>query len=888
MYFREQKLFRGFVIVLLMMLVILPAAAQADTVLQVVLPNFLRPNMNDTVFQPFEDDHPGVRVEVVYTDFDILTPPLPANDLTGYLDAMEKYLSMGDVVTVQNGNMAVEGTRAGYFLDLLPLTSADINLNIDDFLPAVWQSFQWDNGLWALPVSEDVITVVYDKQIFDEKRLAYPDENWTVEDFAAAADALALRDENGKVTVPGLVTYQNEAYLFRSLVGAGFYDPNAFPDGPLLVTPLLDEVLTRANDLYEEGIVSSSFDGNVGDVPFKIINTFGLLAGLGAINQGDPQAALLPGGVAGIEAQGFAVSSGTRYPELAYELAAFMTESPTFAANPFGVAPARRSLVGVDAPDNGTGANFVGRRNFSPENQAVIDQALENGIPYSEMRYSSYVWKAALSVRYEGLSAQDALQNAEAEAVANLQTAEARATDTLLLVATPIPQVALQTGEISLKFGVQSFVQPLPNNDAWQSVIADFVSTDPQVAEINVDVQGGFGGVEASTYAKQDDCFYLPYNAVPNIDLTLLFPLDPYLDADPAFDRSDQVGNALELVSKDNQTWALPIVVQPEILWFNKDLFERNGIPTPTDGWTIDQFADAVKLLKINPDDPPPFVPSGAGANHLLMLAAAYGGVPIDQRTSPPTLNYLDPSSVDALRQVLDLAKDGYIQYKELARPQFTLGGNTEGDTPPIYTESLNGFSFQFGAAPGSDSKDGYALTTYPSGSQYNAVSFDIGTGYISADTQNPDACYRWITNLANHPELFSAMPARRLLINDPAFAASTDANTIALYQRFDSVMASQNTINFQSPFGGGTNPADFIVEYWLFKAFDNYVLRDADLETELETAQTFGVGYQECVATIPPRDPDQELFDYFRQFLRCAAKIDPELGALIGAFAGS
>lgn len=887
MHFSKQRWLSGLVVVLL--LVVIPVTAQGDIVLQVTLPNFLRPSMNDTVFQQFETDHPGVLVEVVYTGFDSLTLPLPADDLTGYLDELQSYVSMGDVVAVQNGNMAVEGTRAGYFLDLSPLTSADITLDVDDFLPAVWQSFQWDNGVWALPVSADVVTVVYDQQVFDEKGLAYPTANWTVEDFAFAADALAERDENGNVTVPGLVTYQNEAYLFRSLVGAGFYDPNAFPDAPLLATPPLEAVLSRSNELYEEGIVSSSFDGNVGDVPFKIINTFGLLAGLGAANQGSPQAVLLPGGVAGIEAQGFAVSSGTRYPELAYALAAFMTESPTFAANPFGVAPARRSLMGVEAPDDGTSANLIGRRNFSPENQAVVEAALENGIPFSEMRYSSYVWQAALSIRYEGLDALDALQNAEAEAVANLQTADERRANTIVLVATPIPQAMLQTGEISLKFGVQSFVQPLPNNEGWQQVITDFVAADPQVAEINLDIQSGFGGVEASTYAAQDDCFYLPYNAVPNIDLTLLFSLDPYLDADPSFDRTDAVGNALELVSKDNQTWALPLVVQPEILWFNKDLFDRNGIPEPTNGWTIDQFTDAIQALKINPDDPAPFIPSGVGANHLLMLAAAYGGVPIDQRTSPPTLNYLDASAVAALRQVLDLAKEGYIEYRELARPQFTLGGNgDEAGPPPIYTESLNAFSFQFGAAPGSATKDGYDLTTYPSGSQYNAVSYDVGTGYISANTQNPDACYRWISTLANHPELFSAMPARRSLITDPAFAASTDASTIALYQRFDAVMADPNTINFQSPFGGGTNPADFIVEYWLFKAFDNYVLRDADLEAELETAQTFGVAYQECVVSIPPRDPDQELFAYFRQFLECAAKIDPELGALIGAFAGS
>lgn len=874
----------------MLLLIMAPAAAQEEIVLQVALPEFFRPTINDTVFQQFEADHPGTRVEIVYTDFNTLSLALPANDVTAFLDDLADYAAMADVLTVQSGNMAVEGTRAGFLLDLAPLTSVDASLNVDDFLPTLWQSFQWDNGMWALPVSGDVVIVVYDQQVFDEKGLAYPTEDWTLEDFAFAADALAERDESGSVTTPGLVTFQNDAYLFRALAGAGFYDANAFPDAPAFVTPALESVLTRWNELVTDGIVSSSFTGDISDAPFRIISSFGL-GGFGPDNNKTlPMGVLLPGGTAGIEAQGLAVSSGTRYPELAYALAAFMTSSPTFASNPFGVASARRSLVGVEPANDGPGGGFFGRfNNFSPENQAVIDAALENGIPMSDMRYSSYVLKAASSMNSDGLDAQAALQQAEAEAVANLQTAADRQTSTTILVATPVPAVVLQAGEIALKFGVQSFVQPFPNREQWQQVIADFVAVDPQVGEVNLDTDPGFGGGGgAAGFAERNDCFYLPYNTVPNVDLSLIVALDPYLDADPTFDRDDVVGNALALAQKDNQTWALPVVIQPEVLRYSTELFDRAGIPMPEDGWTIDQFTDALKALKVNPDDPKPFVPRGAGANYLLMLAAAYGGIPLDQRTSPPTINYTDPAAIDALRQVLDLAKAGYIDYQEQARGNFIINISGEQEQPPIYTQSFNGFNVELIAGgDGEDPNAGYALTTYPNGSQYNAVSYDVGTAYISATSQNADACYRFISVVAQHPELFSAMPARRSLINDPAYAASTDADTISIYNRFDQLMSDPNTINFQSPFGGGTNPTNFIVEFWLYRAFDNYVLNDADLETELATAQTNAVAYQECVAAIPPRDPAQNQFEYFQQFLTCASQIDPSLGELFGGPGG-
>ena len=93
-----------------------------------------------------------------------------------------------------------------------------------------------------------------------------------------------------------------------------------------------------------------------------------------------------------------------------------------------------------------------------------------------------------------GLDAKAALQQAEANAVANLQTAAERKTTTTVLVATPVPAVVLGAGEIALNFGIQSFIQPMPNLKEWQQVISDFVAADPQVGEINLDTPGGFGG----------------------------------------------------------------------------------------------------------------------------------------------------------------------------------------------------------------------------------------------------------------------------------------------------------------------------------------------------------------------------------------------------------
>src|SRR5690606_28265459 len=96
-------------------------------------------------------------------------------------------------------------------------------------------------------------------------------------------------------------------------------------------------------------------------------------------------------------------------------------------------------------------------------------------------------------------------------------------------------------------------------------------------------------------------------------------------------------------------------------------------------GWTISDFELSLRALRLNSDDPPPFESRGFDSSHLLVLIAAYGGLPLDYRTNPVTVNFTDPANVEAIRQVLDLAKDGYIAYSELANFSFNIFGGTEG-----------------------------------------------------------------------------------------------------------------------------------------------------------------------------------------------------------------
>src|SRR5258707_2789080 len=118
-------------------------------------------NLSDSVFSDkligdFESAHPGIKVSIVKAN---TTIPPAASGLDRHFQAVQQYASSADVLYVTNANitgsdttsLSVEATRAGDFLNLKPLADDDKTLNPSDFFPPIWQSYQWDGGVWAMP-----------------------------------------------------------------------------------------------------------------------------------------------------------------------------------------------------------------------------------------------------------------------------------------------------------------------------------------------------------------------------------------------------------------------------------------------------------------------------------------------------------------------------------------------------------------------------------------------------------------------------------------------------------------------------------------------------------------------------------------------------------------
>ncbi len=838
------------------------------------VPFYAQDILNERVLADFKAANPGIGVQIVVAD--TVSQPAAAKDTAHHLDAIQKLVSTADVILFDSadsrGVITPEATHAGYYLNLSPFLEGDSQLNATDFNPALFRAFQWDGGTWALPLAADATVLLYDSVAFDRANLSYPTNAWTIDDLSRAAKALTAN--GSEIAFRG----DDDLALYASLIGKPLFDPDVLPNPPQIDQPEVRTVLDKLAALQR---LQSGVKVDAESAALRIGSIGGLIFAPPEAKGPSRRAALLPGGHALLNVRGVAVSGATQNTEASYTLARFLTLRPELTQ--FGVMSARRSTI--IKQDEGFGRSHP---KIPQEVAQLLTDALATGLTATDLRFYDYLVAATAKQNTDSFDPRAAIVAAQEDALKAQQIALDRHGDSskVAVVATSVPTIDPKRGS-TLKFGLTVFATSLPQKAAIQALADQFVARTPGLAHI--EILGGFDPFESAT--RKYDCFYLPYSAVPSAALDSILNLDPFMSADKNLNLADFIGGALAATTRDNKVWSLPIGITPTVMWYDSAAFANARIPTPTFGWDISAFKDALKALKlVVKADQAPFIMPGPGGEgiSLLMLVAAYGGLPIDWTTTPPTVKFTDPANVAAIRQVLDLAKSGLVDYRSLGRDfGMTIAANQPGS--PLYSDQLNGVNFGrlFGAGkdPINPVETGkFAAVTFPRGAGVQALSYSTGTLYISAKAQNPDACYGWISTLAAHPDLLSLMPARQSQLADPNLPSLYGDSLAAVYREVSKVIDDPATLKVPSLFDGGSNISGFVVEYWLFQAWDSYVLKDADLDAALSDAQTHAGAYTTCTAGLPAYDPASQKYpDYLRGLIGCAAKADGRIKALLG-----
>ncbi|HVZ81865.1 MAG TPA: sugar ABC transporter substrate-binding protein [bacterium] len=168
----------------------------------------------------FEKDNPGIHV---------------ALDRVPYEEYVDKLLTQfagdlaPDIIFVSAENLADFYPR-GLLEPLTPYVRKDPAFDLKGFYPELVKWYTVDGDLYVVPRDiAPVCVIYYNKKAFDGAGLAYPKDDWTVDEFMKDAQALTERDKNGNVLRWGFADdwALPEAWIYA--FGGGFVDDTHHP-----------------------------------------------------------------------------------------------------------------------------------------------------------------------------------------------------------------------------------------------------------------------------------------------------------------------------------------------------------------------------------------------------------------------------------------------------------------------------------------------------------------------------------------------------------------------------------------------------------------------------------------------------------------------------------
>jgi multiple sugar transport system substrate-binding protein len=246
--------------------------------------------------------------------------------------------------------------QLGHTLDLRPYVEADLDqATIDDWDMAQYRALSTPDGRqFGLPKYHGALALYYNKDLFDEYGVGYPDGTWDHDDYLGAMKRLAHdRDGNGQIDLWGstLDVTWDRIQVHVNGWGGHLVDP-ADPKKTLMCEPEAMAALEwiRAR-MWEDRVMATSLDvQNVstrqalttervamvedGSWALKdILTEAGFRVGVAPFPAGPAQRATLA------TTDGFGIYARTKHPEAAWELLKFLI------GKDYGRAMARANLL---------------------------------------------------------------------------------------------------------------------------------------------------------------------------------------------------------------------------------------------------------------------------------------------------------------------------------------------------------------------------------------------------------------------------------------------------------------------------------------------------------------------------------------------------------------
>lgn len=241
-----------------------------------------------------------------------------------------------------------------------------------------------------------------------------------------------------------------------------------------------------------------------------------------------------------------------------------------------------------------------------------------------------------------------------------------------------------------------------------------------------------------------------------------LVSLDPLIAGDKDLNQADFLPSAARMFVDSGKTWALPAGLDVQVLYFNKDLFDRRGVAYPTDRRTRDDFEQAARKLS---DEASGSFGYAVASDFLdpILFVYQHGGQLFDDLQAPTRTTFTDPKTIEAVDWYARFLREPHVvltaqnaQNVGAGNLQYTLRAGKVG----MWIAALSARGGRFDRAPW-PIKWGMA----PLPTDARAATMATATGYaITTQCKKSLACWQFAVFMSKQPVATFA-PARRSLL---------------------------------------------------------------------------------------------------------------------------
>ncbi len=205
---------------------------------------------------------------------------------------------------------------------------------------------------------------------------------------------------------------------------------------------------------------------------------------------------------------------------------------------------------------------------------------------------------------------------------------------------------------------------------AYERLVADFTRHHPaiQVSLVHVPSQGDYRkrlGVDFAAGSPADVILlnYRRYGAFAA--RSVLEPLGPYLERSRVIREADFFAPALEPFRWQGTLTCIPQNLSSLVVYYNRELFERAGVPRPTEDWTWDDFLHAARTLTRDTKGTGRIDQYGLGTEVSIFRLAPFvwqnGGELVDDPRAPTRLTLDAPLTREALQWFVELQTKHHV-----------------------------------------------------------------------------------------------------------------------------------------------------------------------------------------------------------------------------------